>query len=360
MSKHANISGADERPELFRQILPQSDADCLDETLQAMPAEDFYAAAVTGKTLAKLGLATPAPKRRFRFRTVLIAACCAVLLLATVAVAKIMHDKKARVIEITELKEHLTAERASAFLPLGQSGKIGGVTVTAVDMIGDSHRMFVEVSTDVAVDAADGWLVDYLPPEGALGFACATEGDEILSDCGAAPFARDGKLWYMVTCADNRDASRTINNQTVKLIVQSIAGSDNETAPLILSWTNHYDVTDRVVSASQTVGGFRVDTLSVTACDLTVVLSGDTSGYSLDYITLTDGSRLYEIANTALPLYPLTELKRSYDNDGKLLSERRYYSLLEGFAVEPGGDAVFVPAAKVASVTIGGVTIPVK
>ena len=63
MSKHANISGADERPELFRQILPQSDADCLDETLQAMPAEDFDAAAVTGKTLAKLGLATPAPKR---------------------------------------------------------------------------------------------------------------------------------------------------------------------------------------------------------------------------------------------------------------------------------------------------------
>ena len=100
--------------------------------------------------------------------------------------------------------------------------------------------------------------------------------------------------------------------------------------------------------------------LPVTACDLTVVLSGDTSGYSLDYITLTDGSRLYEIANTALPLYPLTELKRSYDNDGKLISERRYYSLLEGFAVEPGGDAVFVPAAKVASVTIGGVTIPVK
>lgn len=100
--------------------------------------------------------------------------------------------------------------------------------------------------------------------------------------------------------------------------------------------------------------------LSVTACDLTVVLSGDTSGYSLDYITLTDGSRLYEIANTALPLYPLTELKRSYDNDGKLLSERRYYSLLEGFAAEPGGDAVFVPAAKVASVTIDGVTIPVK
>ena len=94
-----------------------------------------------------------------------------------------------------------------------------------------------------------------------------------------------------------------------------------------------------------------------TACDLTVVLSGDTSGYSLDYITLTDGSRLYEIANTALPL---TELTRSYDNDGKLLSERRYYSLLEGFAVEPGGDAVFVPAAKVASVTIGGVTIPVE
>ena len=175
MSKHANISGADERPELFRQILPQSDADCLDETLQAMPAEDFDAAAVTGKTLAKLGLATPAPKRRFRFRTVLIAACCAVLLLATVAVAKIMHDKKTRVIEITELKEHLTAERASAFLPLGQSGKIGDVTVTAVDMIGDSHRIFVEVSTDVAVDAADGWLVDYLPPEGALGFACATE-----------------------------------------------------------------------------------------------------------------------------------------------------------------------------------------
>ena len=178
MSKHANISGADERPELFRQILPQSDADCLDETLQAMPAEDFYAAAVTGKALAKLGLGradakltvvnetpvreTPAPKRRFRFRTVLIAACCAVLLLATVAVAKIMHDKKARVIEITELKEYLTAERASAFLPLGQSGKIGGVTVTAVDMIGDSHRMFVEVSTDVAVDAPDGWIICHL------------------------------------------------------------------------------------------------------------------------------------------------------------------------------------------------------
>ena len=127
MSKHANISGADERPELFRKMLPQADADCLDETLAAMPEGGFDAAAVTGKTLAKLGLATPdaqltvvsetpsaetlrvdtpacetpAPRRRFRFRAVLIAACAAVLLLATVAVAKIIQDKKARVIEVS-------------------------------------------------------------------------------------------------------------------------------------------------------------------------------------------------------------------------------------------------------------------
>ena len=386
MSKHANISGADERPELFRKMLPQADADCLDETLAAMPEGGFDAAAVTGRTLAKLGLATPdaqltvvsdtpsaetlrvdtpvcetpAPRRRFRFRAVLIAACAAVLLLATVAVAKIIQDKKARVIEVSELKEHLTAERASAFLPIGQSGKLGDITVTAVDMIGDSRRMFIEVSTDVAVDAPDGWLTGYTPAEAALSFDCASGDDNLLADCGAAPFARDGKLWYMVTCADNRDVSRTVNNRAVKLIVRNTADAAGAAAPLTLSWTNNYDVTDRVIAASQTIGNYRVDTLLLTACDLTLELSGDTSGYSLDYITLTDGSRLYEIANTALPLYPWTELDFTYDGDGNLLSERRYYSLLEGFAAEPGGDAVFVPAAKVASVTIGGVTIPIE
>ena len=386
MSKHANISGADERPELFRKMLPQADADCLDETLAAMPEGGFDAAAVTGRTLAKLGLATPdaqltvvsetpsaetlrvdtpvcetpAPRRRFRFRAVLIAACAAVLLLATVAVAKIIQDKKARVIEVSELKEHLTAERASAFLPIGQSGKLGDITVTAVDMIGDSRRMFIEVSTDVAVDAPDGWLTGYTPAEAALSFDCATGDDNLLADCGAAPFTRDGKLWYMVTCADNRDVSRTVNNRAVKLIVRNTADTAGTAAPLTLSWTNNYDVTDRVIAASQTIGNYRVDTLLLTACDLTLELSGDTSGYSLDYITLTDGNRLYEIANTALPLYPWTELDFTYDGDGNLLSERRYYSLLEGFAAEPGGDAVFVPAAKVASVTIGGVTIPIE
>lgn len=263
-------------------------------------------------------------------------------------------------IEVTELKEHLTAERASAFLPLGQSGKLGDITVTAADMIGDSHRMFIEVSTDVAATAPDGWLTGFTPAEVALAFTCTTGDDYLLADCGAAPFARDGKLWYMVTCADNRDASRTVNRQPVKLIVRNTAEAPDASTPLTLAWTNDYDVTDRVIAANQTVGKFRVDAISLTSCDLTVELSGDTAGCALDYITLTDGSRLYEIANTALPLYPLTELERSFDSDGNLLSERRYYSLLEGFAAEPGGDAVFVPAAEVTSVTFNGVTIPIK
>ena len=59
MSKHENHTGTDRRPELFRKMLPQADADCLDETLAAMPGTGFDAAAVTGRTLAKLGLATP-------------------------------------------------------------------------------------------------------------------------------------------------------------------------------------------------------------------------------------------------------------------------------------------------------------
>lgn len=381
MSKHENHIGTDRRPELFLQILPEADADCLDETLAAMPGTGYDASAVTGKTLAKLGIAasdaqltvvsdtssaetaprrTPAPKRRFRFRAVWIAACAAVLLLAAVAVAKVIQDKKARVIEVTELKEHLTAERASAFLPLGQSGKLGDITVTAADMIGDSHRMFIEVSTDVAATAPDGWLTGFTPAEVALAFTCTTGDDYLLADCSAAPFARDGKLWYMVTCADNRDASRTVNRQSVKLIVRNTAEAPDASTPLTLAWTNDYDVTDRVIAANQTVGKFRVDAISLTSCDLTMELSGDTAGCALDYITLTDGSRLYEIANTALPLYPLTELERSFDSDGNLLSERRYYSLLEGFAAEPGGDAVFVPAAEVTSVTFNGVTIPIK
>ena len=381
MSKQENLSGTDKCPELFLQILPEADTDCLDETLAAMSGAGFDASAVTGKTLAKLGIAapdakltvvsetssagttpreTPAPKRRFRFRAVWIAACAAVLLLAAVAVAKVIQDKKARVIEVTELKEHLAAERASAFLPLGQSGKLGDITVTAEDMIGDSHRMFIEVSTDVSVDAPDGWLTGFTPADVALAFTCTTGDDYLLADCAAAPFARDGKLWYMVTCADNRDASRTVNNQRVKLVVRNTAETPDASTPLTLSWTNGYNVTDRVIVANQTIGKFRVDTISLTSCDLTVELSGDTAGCTLDYITLTDGSRLYEIANTALPLYPLTELERSFDSDGNLLSEHRYYSLLEGFAAEPGGDAVFVPSAEVTSVTVNGVTIPLR
>ena len=373
MSNPIRHSGTNECPDTFRKMLPTADADCLDETLTAMPEAGFDAAAVTGKTLAKLGLSAPdgnltvvsenptiapasaagTPKRRFR--AVLIAACAAVLLLATVAVAKIVHDKKARVIEVTELTENLTAERGKAFQPLGQSGKLGDITITAADMLGDSHRMFIEVSTDVSVDAPDGWLAGYMPAEAALSFAC-TAGAEAFADCAAAPFAKDGKLWYMVSCADNRDAARTINRLPVSLQIRRDADAQD---PLTLSWTNDYDVSDRVIAAGKAIEKYQVDMLSLTVCDLTVELSGDTAGYALDYITLASGNRLYEIANTALPLYPATELERTYDDNGNLLAERRHYSLLEGFALEPGGDAVFVPASQIASVTIGGVTIPV-
>lgn len=359
MSKRNFISN-DASLSVLSNRLSESDAEHLDTAIDALPENGFSESSVTERTLSALGLTKQAsvlqflPARRSRFRVALIAACVAALLLASVTAAKVLYDTRFFSLFASEEAED---QLADAFIPLGLSGRAGGVNYTVVDMIGDTHQMFIEVRTDVAVDNADGWLEGSWPSL-TLNPTCTLTGLDGLTSCFTAPFARDGKLWYMIAFADDGAAGRDISKLPVHLTIDAFGENDTPKGSLSFSWTNNYTPKDHVVAINREMGSFRLDSVGLTVSQLVVRASGDSVAYNynLDSVTLKNGTVLYPVSSR-LPFGQNLQSSAHEDNAKELT---KYFNLFDGFSTSAGGAPVFVSFEDIASVTVDGTVIPLN
>ncbi len=346
-------------PAVFDRLLTAKDAEEIDTVLDRVSGEGFRGDSVEKKALSVIGLSgqtgTVQKRRpRSRFRMVLIAACLAVLLVATFAAAKVIKDKR--------FLELLGAEQGAEkiedhYKPIGQTGKIGDVTVAAVDMIGDSGNMFVEISTDIPVDQEDGWLKSNVNLTYTLRFEFSADG---VSEYGSGPFVRDGKLWYMFKATSH---SVDISHIPVELTATGY-NHGKKTGTIEFRWTNDYEPKDRTVIIDRQIGEYVIDSVTLNVSELKVQAFGENGTFNwlnLDCITLTDGTRLY---------YEIPRGDHIYNAGGSYLQETRgevhgiqaqkKYDLFDGFVKEKGGTPVFVWIEDIASVTVNGVEIPLK
>ena len=343
-------------PSVFKNLLTEADVERLDTLLEDLPAEEFDASAVAGRTLASLGLSVQQtagktkPVRRSRLRMVLIAACVAVLLLGTFVAAKAIRDNRfVALLGAEETPEELD----DAYIPLGYSGKANGYTFTVVDMLASRCSMIIEISTDYPIDAPDGWLRgDTCPIHVAINctvdFPEEIKGSHLGASIGTAPFARDGKVWFMLAYFDKRSADTDISHLPVHLKVGA----------LTFDWVNDYEAKDRTVAVNRDLGTFTLDEVELTVFEMVLRSHGKSIDYkyTLDSIKLKDGTTLYYTVPN-LP-FGMSTGGYVYGDDGK--KEERYFNLMEGFSPTRGGDPVFVSITDIATVTVNGVEIPLE
>ena len=341
---------------VFQNRLADSDCERLDTVLSDLSADGFDAESVTDRTLARLGLyKQPAPVRsglklRSRLRLVLIAACVAVLLLATFVAAEMLRNRGS--VDLVRL-DHAPKEVKDAMIALGYSGVINGHTFTLVDMIADRQTMIFELSTDYTVDAPDGWLhneneLPYLLND----YHCSVtfpDGGPVGMTRSSAPFARDGKLWYILTYhATNLDGA-DISHLPVRFRIED----------LTFDWVNNYEPKDRILRVNLDLGQFVLEEINLTVYRMTLHTHSTAADYEcvLDSITLKDGTTLYYTCPTHSNPQDVAASGND-DQGGKI--EDRYYNLLEGFSTTRGGDPEFIAIEDIASITVNGVEIPLE
>lgn len=341
---------------VFQNRLADSDCERLDTVLSDLSADGFNAESVTDRTLARLGLyKQPAPVRgglklRSRLRLVLIAACVAVLLLATFVTAKTFRNRSS--VDLVRL-DHAPKDVKDATIALGYSGVIDGHTFTLVDMIADRQTMIFELSTDYTVDAPDGWLHDESSCPYVLNdYHCSVtfpDGGPVGMTRSSAPFARDGKLWYILTYhATNLDGA-DISHLPVHVRI----------GELTFDWVNDYEPKDRILRVNLDLGQFVLEEINLTVYRMTLHTHSTAADYEcvLDSITLKDGTTLYYTCPTHSNPQDVAASGND-DQGGKI--EDRYYNLLEGFSTTRGGDPEFVAIEDIASITVNGVEIPLE
>ena len=343
-------------PSVFENLLTKDDVERFDTVLKELPGEEFDASAVTGRTLASLGLSIQQtadktkPVRRSRLRMVLIAACVAVLLLGTFVTAKAIRDNRfVALLGAEEAPEELD----NAYIPLGYSGKANGYTYTVVDMLASRRSMIIEISTDYPTDAPDGWLRGYSCPI-SIAIHCTVDfpeeinGSHLGASEGTAPFARDGKVWFMLAYSNKRAADTDISHLPVHLKVGT----------LTFDWVNDYEAKDRTVAVNRDFDRFTLDEIELTVFEMVLRSHGKPGNYTctLDSIKLKDGTILYYTDSNT----PFGTSTSGYiiDDNGK--KEELYFNLMEGFSPTKGGDPVFVSITDIATVTVNGVEIPLE
>ena len=340
---------------VFQNRLADSDCERLDTVLSDLSADGFDAESVTDRTLARLDLyKQPAPVRsglklRSRLRLVLIAACVAVLLLATFVAAEMLRNRGS--VDLVRL-DHAPKEVKDAMIALGYSGVINGHTFTLVDMIADRQTMIFELSTDYTVDAPDGWLHnEYELPYQINAYHCnliLPDGEYSGWTNSAAPFARDGKLWYILTFHATDLDGIDISHLPVRFRIED----------LTFDWVNNYEPKDRILRVNLDLGQFVLEEINLTVYRMTLHPHGAASDYKcvLDSITLKDGTTLYYTRPNS---NPQDVSSSGYDDQGGKI-EDTYYNLLEGFSIVRGGDPEFIAIEDIASITVNGVEIPLE
>ena len=307
------------------------------------------------------------PKKRVRI--VLLAACLAVLSLGVFS-ATAGRGYVNRFLELFGTKNDTEALK-NAFIPIGQSALFGPYTVTVEDIIGDADNMWMEISTDYAVDAPDGWLNS---DKTLIWFSLNIEGEIIFPKdvipvstwWSCSPFIRDGKLWYMYSLSVNRDGELEHNIDLGHIPIRlTVTGHDwNEKGrefTHVFTWENDYTSNRNTVFVNQNVGNCTVTQISTTLTGLEILTAAEKkTSITVEYVKLDDGTVLYCYD----PFYDTATVMGSsrtvWNYENGLMISIYNFSLITEFHQKDSDFSQVVPYDRITAVAINGVEISIR
>lgn len=319
------------------------------------------------EAMQKNGTSRATGRRKGRLRMVLLATGIAVLVLG-VFTATAGREYVNRFFELFGSKNESELLK-DVFIPIGQSAEFGDYTVTVEDMIGDVNTMWVEISTDCEVDAPNGWLIS---KDVLLWFTLKFKGEILYPEdfhpagnfgWSWSPFARDGKLWYLLTASYN---SRSEEEQTIDFgkmpIRLTVTGHDwrngGTTYSYVFNWKNDYISKRETFFVDRTVGNCTVTEVSMTITGLEILTTAENVSYiTVDHITLEDGTVLYCRPN---------DMPVGYGQRGERVQIDKkkcyvyYYNLLNAFRASDDSEFRIVPYERISSICINGVEIKIR
>lgn len=369
----------------------------------------FHEQAVTALALA--GMKTEAirtsdnskagsAKRKGRrvLRAVLIAASLAVLLMTSLCVAAmIAYD-----VRFTQLigLEGTMKELENGYVEIGISAEVGGLTVTAVDAIGDSRTQWIEFRTNYKLpDGTPDGFFNNLTMEDPAGIVISS-GNRIVwsadvsyyegshfetlksdTDCmqyyydtlyrkkGVAigfsmrPFARDGYLWYLASLTALEDVN--INRGFVHVVLYCNYNGLKRW-PVEFDWRNNYTAKEKSFRMNRKAGDVVITRITLTSTKMFISYDGVRKRFRLNSVTLSDGTVIPTRSADPAEITATPELSEwdGWIESGINNPEDKYfrnYSLFPGESFKtPSGLTTCIPMDDIVSVNINGVDIPIK
>lgn len=369
-----------------------------EQAVTALTLDSMKTEAIRTSDNSKAGSA----KRKGRrvLRAVLIAASLAVLLMTSLCVAAmIAYD-----VRFTQLigLEGTMKELENGYVEIGISAEVGGLTVTAVDAIGDSRTQWIELRTNyklpdgtpdgffnnptmeesdpVGIAISSGnrivWSADVSYYEGSRLETLKSDTDcrqyyydTLYRKAGVAigfsmrPFARDGYLWYLASLTALEDVN--INRGFVHMVLYCNYNGIKRW-PVEFDWRNNYTAKEKSFRMNRKAGDVVITRITLTSTKMFISYDGVRKRFRLNSVTLSDGTVIP--TRSADPAEIIANPDQAewdgWIDNGINYPEDKYfrnYSLFPGESFKtPSGLTTCIPMDDIVSVNINGVDIPIK
>ena len=393
-----NLPTAEEAERMEAEAGNANAAAFNEQAVTALTLDSMKTEAIRTSDNSKAGSA----KRKGRrvLRAVLIAASLAVLLMTSLCVAAmIAYD-----VRFTQLigLEGTMKELENGYVEIGLTAEVGGLTITAVDAIGDSRTQWIELRTNyklpdgtpdgffnnptmeesdpVGIAISSGnrivWSADVSYYEGSRLETLKSDTDcrqyyydTLYRKAGVAigfsmrPFARDGYLWYLASLTALEDVN--INRGFVHMVLYCNYNGIKRW-PVEFDWRNNYTAKEKSFRMNRKAGDVVITRITLTSTKMFISYDGVRKRFRLNSVTLSDGTVIPTRSADPAEITATPELSEwdGWIDNGINYPEDKYfrnYSLFPGESFKtPSGLTTCIPMDDIVSVNINGVDIPIK
>lgn len=369
-----------------------------EQAVTALTLDSMKTEAIRTSDNSKAGSA----KRKGRrvLRAVLIAASLAVLLMTSLCVAAmIAYD-----VRFTQLigLEGTMKELEGGYVEIGISAEFGGLTVTAVDAIGDSRTQWIELRTNYKLPdgTPDGFFNNLTMEESDSVGIVLNSGNRIVCSADASyyegshfetlksdtdcmqyyydtlyrkksvaigfsmrPFAKDGYLWYLASLTALEDVN--INRGFVHMVLYCNYNGLKRW-PVEFDWRNNYTAKEKSFRINRNAGDVVITRITLTSTKMFISYDGVRKRFRLNSVTLSDGTVIPTKSADSAEITANPELSEwdGWIDNGINYSEDKYfrnYSLFPGESFKTPSDlTTCIPMDDIVSVNINGVDIKLK
>ena len=403
------MKNSNERIPFFDNLPTADEAERMEAAVSEADHGEYNETAVTNLALAGMQAErnqaadhTEKPRifRKNR-RTVLLAACLAVVVLTTLcAAAKLIYD--ARFPKLLGLG-WTTPGFDKGYYKIGITKSYTEMTATVVDAFGDAHEQWIEVKTDrkLKKGTPDGFLyltglsaderlscatwdfdvhyaeglhlsdsfteldfIDFYRYEERRGFSYNSSGVRI------CPFCRDGFLWYLVNIVSRPTVS--LNHGIVRLDI-TIPDEQGNSWPFAFTWNCDYDSKEKTVTVNRKLKDVTITDITLSATEIYINYLGLRENSRLISITLADGTVLNALDCDHIPDDFNISVHRDYDPslpdwDGFIhymqygaMGGYKRYSLLPNASFQTDSEhSTLIPVDDIVSININGVEISLR